>query len=102
MHAIYAYAGHFKNIVSHADGAGRKVTFGGEFADHLTEQEVQDSKVEVVDRAWGILQERFGYEPPAATQLRQANADGYPAFGAAAAAASSSSAASSSGKGSKK
>ena len=100
MHATYAYAGHFKDIVSHTDGH-RKVTFGGGCANHLTEQEVQDSKVEVVDRAWGILQERFGYEPPAATQLRQANADGYPAFGAAAA-ASSSSAASSSGKGSKK
>ena len=99
MHATYAYAGHFKDIVSHTAG-GRKVTFGGELADHLTEQEVQDSKVEVVDRAWGILQERFGYEPPAATQLRQANAKGKGS--GAAAAASTSSAASSSGKGSKK
>ena len=99
MHATYAYAGHFKDIVSHTDG-DRKVTFGGGFADHLTEQEVQDSKVEVVGCAWGILQERFGFEPPAATQLRQANAQGKGS--GAAAAASSSSAASSSGKGSKK
>ena len=65
MHATYAYAGHFKDIVSHTDGH-RKVTFGGGCANHLTEQDVQDSKVEVVDRAW-----------PGALWLRASS--GYPA-----------------------
>ena len=93
MHGTYAYAGHFKDIVAYTEN-GRHITYGGEVV-VLTEKEIQEAKPEIIDRAWLLLADTMGIEPPAATQQRQS----YAAMSGAA--SSSSCKGSSSGKGSK-